>query len=73
MPSWTNAVLHDFAKASRSEAVGPPPHGVPPKFSNVAVLSGNGIRAAAGSWTSGVAPFCSAAAVVITLNVDPGG
>ena len=73
MPSWTNAVLHDLANASRSEAVGPPPHGVPPKFSSVAVLSGSGIRAAEVSWLSGVAPVCSAAAVVMTLNVDPGG
>ena len=73
MPSSTNAVLHDLANASRSEAVGPPPHGVPPKFSSVAVLSGSGISGRAVSAMSGVAPVCSAAAVVITLNVDPGG
>src|SRR5262249_5080109 len=66
-------VLHECANASCSEAVGPLPHGVPPKFSRVAVLSGSGIRAADGSWVSGVAPACRAAAVVITLNVDPGG
>ena len=30
MPSWTKAVLQDFANASRSEAVGPAPHGAPP-------------------------------------------
>ncbi len=73
MPSSTNAVLHDLANASRSEAVGPGPHDAPPKFSSVAVLSGSGIRGAAVSWVSGVLPACSAAAVVITLNVEPGG
>ena len=30
MPSSTKAVLHERAKASRSDAVGPLPHGVPP-------------------------------------------
>ena len=30
MPSSTKAVLQDRAKASRSDAVGPLPHGVPP-------------------------------------------
>ena len=73
MPSWTNAVLQDLANASRSVAVGPPPQALPPKFSSVAVLSGSGIRGAAVSWVSAVAPACSAAAVVITLNVEPGG
>jgi hypothetical protein len=37
------------------------------------VLSGNGIRDAAVSWVFTVAPACRAAAVVITLNVEPGG
>ena len=73
MPSWTKAVLQDFANASRNDAVGPPPHDVPPKFSSVAVLSGNGIRGAAVSWVFSVAPACSAAAVVMTLKVEPGG
>jgi hypothetical protein len=37
------------------------------------VLSGNSIRGAAVTVVLGVAPACSAAAVVMTLNVDPGG
>ena len=73
MPSSTKAVLQERANASRRVAVGPPPQAEPPKFSSVAVLSGNAIRGAAVSCVFGVAPACSAAAVVITLNVEPGG
>jgi hypothetical protein len=54
-------------------AVSPPPQGRPPKFSRVLVLFGSGIADCAVSWVSGLAPACSAAAVVSTLNVDPGG
>ena len=53
--------------------MGPAPQAAPPKFASVAVLSGNAIWAAAVSWVFSVAPDCSAAAVVMTLNVDPGG
>ena len=73
MPNSTKAVLQDCANASCSEAVAAVAARAPPKFSSVAVLSGNGICDAAVSWSSSVAPVCKAAAVVITLNVDPGG
>ena len=73
MPNCTNAVLQDLANASRKDTVAAGPHWAPPKFSSVAVLSGKLVRAAEVSWVSGVAPACRAAAVVMTLNVEPGG
>lgn len=67
------AVLHERANASRSDTVAPPPQRWPPKFSRVAVLPGSGICGAGVSWVSGLTPACRAAAVSISLNVEPGG
>ena len=46
---------------------------VPAKFSRCVAVSCSVISDAAVSWLSGVKPACSAAAVSINLNVEPGG
>ena len=54
-------------------AVAPVPQAAPAKFARFVFVSGRVIVDAAVSGLSGVKPDCSAAAVSINLNVEPGG
>src|SRR6266511_3634116 len=69
-PVGPNVVLHDFWKLSASV----PPHRSPPKFFSVFVVCGSLSSVSCGKFVWGVnCPVPSATAVVMTLNVEPGG
>src|SRR5450830_36420 len=73
MPSWANAVLHEIRSASVSDVVVPSPHASPPKLVMVADVWGRGSTVGDGTDVSAAyLPDASAAAAVMSLNVEPG-
>src|SRR3954470_21527129 len=73
-PSPPKAVLHDTRNASARLMSPPPLHCSPWKFCSLWVVCGRDSSFGAGSCDDGLKrPLESAAAVVITLKVDPGG
>src|SRR3954449_7207715 len=73
-PKAPNAVLQETVSAWVSVICPAPPHVSPWKFCSLCVVCGSASWLGAGSCDCGLKrPLLNAAAVVMTLNVEPGG